>query len=39
MTRERLMALFAPVVDATASHLDGNDVELRVVVDAAGLRV
>jgi len=39
MIRERNVAVFASVVDATAFHLDGDDVRGGVVVEAAGLRI
>jgi hypothetical protein len=33
------MAILAGIVNATASHLDRNDVERRVVMDAPSLRI
>ena len=39
MIRERDVAVFASVVNATAFHLDGDDVGGGVVMEAAGLRI
>jgi hypothetical protein len=39
MACKKFMAILAGIVDAAASHLDSNDVERRVIMDAAGLRI
>jgi len=39
MARERVVAIFAGVVGPAAFHFDGDYVEWRVVVEAAGLGV
>lgn len=39
MAREGVVAIVASVEEAAAAHLDGDDVESRVVMEAAGLRV
>ena len=39
MTGELAVAVFARVVDATALHLDGNDVSGSTIVFTAGLRI
>jgi hypothetical protein len=39
MSGEGVVAILAGEVDAAAFHFDGDDVERRVVVEAAGLRV
>jgi len=39
MIREGEVAVFASVVDATAFHLNGDDVGGGVVMEAAGLRI
>jgi hypothetical protein len=39
MACKEFMAILAGIVNATASHLDRNDVERRVVMDAPSLRI
>jgi hypothetical protein len=39
MACEELMAILAGIVDAAASHPDGNDVERRVIMGAPGLPI
>ena len=36
---QRVMAILARVIDAAAPHLNGDDVDWFVVVNAAGLRI
>ncbi len=39
MACKEFMAILAGIVDAATSHPDGNDVERRVIMDAAGLPI
>lgn len=39
MVGKGIVAVFAGVIDAAALHFDGNDVERRMVMKAAGLRI
>ena len=39
MAGQRIVAVFAGIVDPAAPHFDGDDVELRAVVCATALRV
>jgi hypothetical protein len=39
MARERDMAVFAGIVGGAALHFDGDDVRLRMVVQATRLRI
>jgi hypothetical protein len=39
MVGERIVAVFTGVEEAAAFHFDGDDVERRVVMEAAGLRI
>jgi hypothetical protein len=39
MACEEFMAILAGIVDTAAGHLDGDDVERGVIVDATRLRI
>jgi len=39
MAGERIVAVFAGVIDTTTFHFDGNDIDRCMVVNAPALRV